>query len=35
MSENSNHDSVVSMRTMEIITALMFIVVGVVVMVGS
>ena len=35
MSENSNHDSVVSIRTMEIITALMFIVVGVVVMVGS
>ena len=35
MSENSNHDSVVSVRTMEIITALMFIVVGVVVMVGS
>ncbi len=35
MSENSNHDSVVSMRTMEIVTALMFIIVGVVVMVGS
>ncbi len=35
MSENSNHDSVVSVRTMDIITALMFIVVGVVVMVGS
>jgi hypothetical protein len=35
MSENSNQDSVVSIRTMEIITALMFIVVGVVVMVGS
>ncbi len=35
MSENSNHDSVVSVRTMEIVTALMFIIVGVVVMVGS
>ncbi len=35
MSENSNHESVVSMRTMEIVTALMFIIVGVVVMVGS
>ncbi len=35
MSDNSNHDSVVSMRTMEIVTALMFIIVGVVVMVGS
>ncbi|BEI43184.1 MULTISPECIES: tripartite tricarboxylate transporter TctB family protein [unclassified Polynucleobacter] len=35
MSENSNHDSVVSMRTMEIVTALMFIIVGAVVMVGS
>jgi len=35
MSENSNHDSVVSVRTMEIVTALMFIIVGIVVMVGS
>lgn len=35
MSENSNQDSVVSVRTMEIVTALMFIVIGIVVMVGS
>ena len=35
MSENSNQNSVVSVRVVEIIVALMFLVVGLVVMTGS
>ena len=35
MSENSNHNSVISVRTMEIIVALLFLSVGLIVMIGS
>ena len=35
MSENSNHNSVISVRTMEIIVALLFLTVGLIVMTSS
>ena len=35
MSENSNHNSVISVRTMEIIVALLFLTVGLIVMISS